>query len=489
MTADTLQSADAAKLEAACARGMELQLLGQLDLAGQIYRAIFQVAPQHPAANYCFGMLQVQARRPLEALPYLKTALLTELHIPDYWLGYLEALLLAGRTDAARNILGLARQQGLAGPAFEAFSSRLDALAPSQASSPAGVATAPQSADPRPFIVLAPAFSAHSAGIRVMHTLCNELNAGGRTAYLVFYRFRPDGTGIDVYVPDSDSEYCKRHTSIPRLPACSDVGPLRDLIDAAYVIYPEVVAGNPLNARRVVRYVLNSPAANGYAMGQDQDDYIVAFSRLFWPNPHAIVTLVFEDPLFNDENSRPAPERTMDCTYIGKGAAFGDCFKLPGSVLIERRWPADKESLSIMLRNTRFFYTWDLISQTNVDALFCGAIPVVARWSPFSPAVFDSDFGPFPYAEATIQNGVIAVAHVPELFDERRRRYLDSYRAAACAGPRTVGKMAADIERYFQNAGDAGDAGISGVLGVPGVPGVPGVASAADGGAVSRRFA
>jgi hypothetical protein len=452
MTLHPLQSSDAATLDAACARGMELQLLGQIDLAGELYRAIFQEAPQHSAANYCFGMLQVQAQRPLEALPYLKTALVTQLHVPDYWLGYLEALLLAGRTDAARNILGLGRQQGLAGAAVEAFSRRLESVAPSQAQSSTSVAIALQSADSRPFIVLAPAFNAHSAGIRVMHTLCNELNECGRIAYLMFYRFRPDRTGIDVYVPDGDSEYYKLHTSIPRLPACSDIGRFRDLIDTAYVIYPEVVAGNPLNSRRVVRYVLNSPAANGYPMREDKDDYIVAFSSVFWPNPHYIATIVFEEPLFNDENSRPALERTMDCTYIGKGVTFGDCFRLQGSVLIERNWPADKESLSIMLRNTRYFYTWDLVSQTNVDALLCGAIPVVSRWAPFTATVVDSEFGAFPYAESTIQNGVITVAHNHDVFEEKRRRYLDRYRTAARGRAQAIREMAADIERHFDKA-------------------------------------
>jgi len=453
MTQGAAPNSDAAKLDADCARAIELQLLGQLDPAGEIYRAIFQAAPQHPVANYCFGMLQVQAQRPLEALPYLKTALLAQLHVTDYWLGYLEALLLAGHTEAARTILGLGRQQGLAGAAVEAFAGRLESIAPSEDPSAAIVATRLPTPDSRSFIVLVPAFRTHSAGIRVMHTLCNELNEGGRTAYLMFYRFRTDGTGIDVYVPDGDSEYCKLHTSIPRLPACTDIGRFRDLIDSAYVIYPEVVFGNPLNARRVVRYVLNSPAANGYSMREDKNDYIVAFSGAYWPNPHFIAAMMFEEPLFNDENSRPAMERTMDCTYIGKGVSFGDCFRIPGSILIERNWPADKESLSIMLRNTRYFYTWDTVSQTNLDALRCGAIPVAVRWtSPLAPTAFDPALGPLPYAQWTTKNGAITVTHELEEFGERRRRYLDYFRAIVRARPQTVGKLAADIERYFEKA-------------------------------------
>jgi predicted O-linked N-acetylglucosamine transferase (SPINDLY family) len=124
---DTLQPSDVSKLDAACAKGMELQLAGQLDLAGQLYRAILQAAPQHAAANYCLGMLHVQSRRPADGVPYLKAALLAQLEVPDYWLGYLEALILVDRTTAARNILALGLQHGLAGAAVEDFAKRLEA--------------------------------------------------------------------------------------------------------------------------------------------------------------------------------------------------------------------------------------------------------------------------------------------------------------------------------------------------------------------------
>ena len=124
---ETPRSDDASKLDAACANAMQLQMSGRLDLAEQLYRAILQSAPQHAAANYCFGMLQVQLRRPSDALPYLKAALEAQLQIPDYWLGYLEALVLLGRHDAARNILALGRRQGLAGPAADEFERRLQA--------------------------------------------------------------------------------------------------------------------------------------------------------------------------------------------------------------------------------------------------------------------------------------------------------------------------------------------------------------------------
>jgi predicted O-linked N-acetylglucosamine transferase (SPINDLY family) len=136
MRADATLPDDAAKLDSACASAMQYQLAGQLDLAGQLYSAILQAAPAHPAANYCLGMLHVQSQHAADGLPYLKAALQARLDVVDYWLGYLEALTLAGQIDAARNILALGVRQGIAGKAVDEFAERLRAQ-DSQAGKPA----------------------------------------------------------------------------------------------------------------------------------------------------------------------------------------------------------------------------------------------------------------------------------------------------------------------------------------------------------------
>jgi len=126
-TTEVLAATNAATLDTACSKAREVQLAGHLDLAQQLYAAILRTAPQHAGANYGLGMLHVQARRPVDGLPYLKTALQTRLDVQDYWLGYLEALTLAGQTDGARNILVLGAKHGLAGTAVDEFAQRLEA--------------------------------------------------------------------------------------------------------------------------------------------------------------------------------------------------------------------------------------------------------------------------------------------------------------------------------------------------------------------------
>jgi len=104
---------------------MQLQVAGRIDQAEPLYRRILEAQPRHAAANHCLGMLHVQLKRPATAVPYLLAALEESPQIPDYWLGYLEALLLAGRTDEAAEALALGRQHGLAGAGVEDFAARL----------------------------------------------------------------------------------------------------------------------------------------------------------------------------------------------------------------------------------------------------------------------------------------------------------------------------------------------------------------------------
>jgi predicted O-linked N-acetylglucosamine transferase (SPINDLY family) len=117
-------------LDDICGNAMKQQVAGRLDQAERLYREILQAEPRHAAANYCIGMLSVQLRRPLDALPHLLAALEVNPELPDYWLGYLEALLLAGQIDDAAASLALGRQHGLSGAAVEEFAQRLAAHGP-----------------------------------------------------------------------------------------------------------------------------------------------------------------------------------------------------------------------------------------------------------------------------------------------------------------------------------------------------------------------
>src|SRR3989304_2761746 len=97
---------------------------GQLQDVERLYRAILQAQPDHPDANHNLGVLAVQQKQPSAGLPHLLAALDADPTHGPYWLSYIDALFQAGQMEDARQVLALARQQGLQGEAVEALAVR-----------------------------------------------------------------------------------------------------------------------------------------------------------------------------------------------------------------------------------------------------------------------------------------------------------------------------------------------------------------------------
>jgi hypothetical protein len=90
-------------------------------------------------------------------------------------------------------------------------------------------------------------------------------------------------------------------------------------------------------------------------------------------------------------------QRNLCLTYIGKGHEYADCHLVPDTLLIERDWPRDKQQLALLLRQCKYFYSWDCLSATNIDAVLCGAVPVLMQDKQLPRAVVDSlEMGAFP---------------------------------------------------------------------------------------------
>lgn len=108
-----------------CARAVQLQMSGALGDAERLYEEVLQRRSDHDAAHYCLGMLKIQGGDLGTGVAHLLKALDFKPEVPDYWLGYLEALLLLGRIGDATQTLALARRHGLEGAAAEEFARRL----------------------------------------------------------------------------------------------------------------------------------------------------------------------------------------------------------------------------------------------------------------------------------------------------------------------------------------------------------------------------
>lgn len=117
-------------LEQSLQQAVALHQEGRFQEAGERYRTLLEAMPHHPEANHNMGALAVQMKQPAAGLPFFMAALEAEPTCAQYWLSYIDALFQAGQLETAREVLAMARQQGLQGDEAETLAMRLDGHAP-----------------------------------------------------------------------------------------------------------------------------------------------------------------------------------------------------------------------------------------------------------------------------------------------------------------------------------------------------------------------
>jgi hypothetical protein len=115
-----------------------------------------------------------------------------------------------------------------------------------------------------PIYIYAPPFVTWSAGIRVLHQICDQLNSIGIPAWLA------------LHGPASQNEV-SLELDTPLLN--KDV--LRSHIESGFkaiAVYPETISGNPLNAAVTITWILNSPKLLG-GIETFKSDFVYGFTE------------------------------------------------------------------------------------------------------------------------------------------------------------------------------------------------------------------
>ncbi|MDH5479292.1 MAG: tetratricopeptide repeat protein, partial [Nitrosomonas sp.] len=86
---------------------------GHIQDAESLYLAVLQNQPDHEDAKHNLNILIEQVKQAITELPRFKAELEANPDQEQYWLNYIDALLLAGQTDIAQQVLQLGLQHGL----------------------------------------------------------------------------------------------------------------------------------------------------------------------------------------------------------------------------------------------------------------------------------------------------------------------------------------------------------------------------------------
>jgi len=237
---------------------------GEDELATQLYQEIIKIQPRHAEANYSLGVLLAHASGIQDAVPHFELAVHAAPEHEQYWVSYIDALVLSGAAGAAITALELGQQYGLKPETAQMLKTEFEAdletglkqeqaqLAELQQSVMEAMQVALTPSNKRPtsgagnratakpvIYIWAFDYSEFSSGIKSLHLLCDRLNQLGYESYVT-----AANTAKNLNAPYLTEQLKQQHTREGRL---------------QIALYPEVEPGNPIGVPNVVRYLLNQP--------------------------------------------------------------------------------------------------------------------------------------------------------------------------------------------------------------------------------------
>jgi hypothetical protein len=208
------------------------------------------------------------------------------------------------------------------------------------------------------YVIHTSSYVPNSAGIVCLYRLCDALNRLGYATYM---------TGGRVTAPDLIAPLIH-----PRV--------AKALCASGYAaIYPETIRGNPLEARTVVRWVLNRPGLLGGDEIYDEAEHVYCYTGVYRPYIRnriqgKLYLPTIDEKLFYCDDANLS-KRSLECCYIGKSRWQDGIVERRGLVEITRDYPR-KSELGKLFRAARVLYCFDNSSIITYEALLCGC-PVV----------------------------------------------------------------------------------------------------------------
>lgn len=233
------------------------------------------------------------------------------------------------------------------------------------------------------FVIFAPSYTPDAGGIIVLHKLCHLINKldGEAVLYPLFPQYkisRENLSGIYSLVKNFVGSYLRRYKTNPSFNTPVFNGDIRD---SDIIIYPEIVFGNPLNAKNVVRWLLNKP---GFFTG----DVFYGSNELFYKFNHGLVddfkcynSIVSENILnilhipheiYNEKNTSDV--RTGVAYSIRKDESKPQNYHPSDAVLIDG---LSHSEIADILKRVKTFISYDSYSAYSLFAVLCGCESIV----------------------------------------------------------------------------------------------------------------
>lgn len=239
-------------------------------------------------------------------------------------------------------------------------------------------------------IICAPPQTQRSDGAKALYLLSRSLREIGYDSYILMMDLRDKTFQSFAFI---DEIIDVNDLASPRYLTPKDTIDLNNDV----FVYPEIISGNPLNARFVARYFLNKEAnLTGKAIDIASTDLLLTFQGVFRPDASfKLFYPMIDISAADDIEPIEMRHRPISTTYLGKGVKYGECTRVPGTIGLD--WEKSYEEYQLLLKNSNFLFTWDYMSGTCGDAIVRGAVLVIMNFAPWSEQEIKKGELPFPY--------------------------------------------------------------------------------------------
>lgn len=231
----------------------------------------------------------------------------------------------------------------------------------------------------RNFIIYADNFNEDLGGTIALHRLCDILNKVGEKAYLwpfgkAVFEWRLPLASATRIVGQWYRGHFNKFAVLPgfQTPIASHFNLARSI-----VIYPEVIDGNPLRAKRVVRWLLHKPGFHTARANFEPTDRFFFYQHAFNDpklNPdgdNLLRTLFVRDDVYGRVNLGP---RHGTCHVFRKGAGRRPVHDVTHSILVDGK---SHTELAQIFNDVEMCISYDLYTMYSLFAALCGCISVV----------------------------------------------------------------------------------------------------------------
>jgi len=287
------------------------------------------------------------------------------------------------------------------------------------------------------FLIVSPPYDERVGGAVVSHKLCSILNELGYESYLHPYRKRYGLNNIHFarkWVRNIKDHYRRGKGDYGRYKVnpVYDTPVFHEVDDSSLkefvVVYPEIVFGNPLNAQRVVRWLLHNPGFHTGSVNYGKNELYFKFSSRIEDfhssgsvlSKNLLKVVHFPLEYYNLNDLPPDRKGTAYCLRKGKHKPVQH--DLNGSVLIDEK---SNSEIANIFKRVKTFISYDTYTAYSKFAVLCGCESIVVpdqgvtkeQWQPNPADRYGIAYG-FSDVEAARETAHLVKEHM--LVEERK---------------------------------------------------------------------